>query len=110
MTKEMFDEMSQYAELDEVLILAKHVNTDHTEISGYGDTDDIILAATKTIIGAGEKSPRNTFQWINAATTICAHIRKMYARDDEKDVIQGFSFDGKEKAPEAAATALGTEK
>ena len=32
MTKERFDEMSQYADPDEVLILVKHVNTDHTEI------------------------------------------------------------------------------
>ena len=35
-----------------------------------------------------------TNEMINAATIIFAHIWRLYATDDEKDMIPGFSFEG----------------
>ena len=101
MTKEMLDEMAKHLESDEALIFVKDVNTDESNIYARGQLDDIILAATKTIIGAGSKSDRKEFVWLNAATIIFAHIRRMYATDDEKDMILGFSFEGGKENEEA---------
>ena len=101
MTNEMFDEMAKHLESDEVLILVRGVNTDHSNIYARGQLNDIILAATKTIIGAGYEADRMPFVWINAATIIFAHIWRLYATDDEKDMIPGFSFGGGKANEEA---------
>ena len=101
MTNEMFDEMAKHLEPDEALIFVRGVNTDHSNIYARGQLNDIILAATKTIIGAGYETDREAFVWINAATIIFAHIRRLYATDDEKDMIPGFSFEGGKANEEA---------
>ena len=101
MTNEMFDEMAKHLESDEALIFVRGVNTDHSNIYARGQLNDVILAATKTIIGAGYETDREAFVWINAATIIFAHIRRLYATDDEKDMIPGFSFEGGKANEEA---------
>ena len=93
MTKEMFNEIAKDLESDEVLIFSKNVNTDHSTICAHGQLEDVILAATKALIGSSERTDRKPFALINAASIIVAHLRRSYAPDDEKDIIPGFSFE-----------------
>ena len=90
MTYDKFLELQKNLEPDDVLILVKRVKSSDSEISVIGEADDVVLAATKTIVLVGNKSPRRLYQWINAVTTISAHLRKLWATDEERDVIQGF--------------------
>lgn len=101
MTNEMLDKMANHLESDEVLIFVRGVNTDHSNIYARGQLNDVILAATKTIIGAGYEADRMPFVWINAAIIIFAHIWSLYATDDEKNMVPVFSFKGGKANEEA---------
>lgn len=90
MTYDKFLKLQKDLEPDDVLILVKRVKSSDSEISVIGEADDAILAATKTIILVGNKSPRRLYHWINAVTIISAHLRRLWATDEEQNVIQGF--------------------
>lgn len=100
MTYDKFLKLQKDLEPDDVLILVKRVKSSDSEISVIGEADDAVLAATKTIVLVGNKSPRRLYQWINAVTTISAHLRKLWATDEEQNIIQGLTIGNKEAARE----------
>ena len=56
MTYDKFLKLQKDLEPDDVLILVKRVKFPDCEISVIGEADDAVLAVTKTIVLAGNKS------------------------------------------------------